>query len=231
MVVATLIAGIGILTDSQILIIGAMVVGPEFGPLAGICVALVQRRGALARRSGVALAVGFPVAIATTYVMVVVLRATDVAPDRIAGVSRPATFFIAHPDTYSVIVALLAGIGGVLSLTTTKSSALMGILISVTTIPAAANIGVAAAYRDWPEARGALAQLLVNLVCIVAAGVATLLAQRYAFGRCGGRRCAGRTCASPRRGGRSSGRTHGAPPPPTPRRSGSSSSAVRSGAA
>ena len=40
-----------------------------------------------------------------------------------------------------------------LSLTTAKSGALIGVLISVTTIPAAANIGVAAAYGDWGEAR------------------------------------------------------------------------------
>jgi uncharacterized hydrophobic protein (TIGR00271 family) len=183
MVLATLIAAVGILTDSQILIIGAMVVGPEFGPLAGLCVALVQRRVGLARRSAFALLVGFPVAIAITYAMVLVLRATDVAPERIAAQARPATFFIAHPDTFSVIVALLAGIGGMLSLTTAKSSALMGVLISVTTIPAAANIGVAAAYRDWNEARGALAQLLINLVCIVVAGVSTLALQRLGFAR------------------------------------------------
>jgi uncharacterized hydrophobic protein (TIGR00271 family) len=183
MVLATLIAAVGILTDSQILIIGAMVVGPEFGPLAGLCVALVQRRPRLARRSALALAVGFPVAIALTWAMVLVLRATDVAPDEIAAQARPATFFIAHPDTYSVLIALLAGIGGMLSLTTTKSSALMGVLISVTTIPAAANVGVAAAYRDWSELRGALAQLLINLACIILAGVATLLAQRVAFDR------------------------------------------------
>ena len=47
MVLAALIAGAGIVTDSQILIIGAMVVGPEFGPLAGFCVAVVQRRAPL----------------------------------------------------------------------------------------------------------------------------------------------------------------------------------------
>ena len=40
---------------------------------------------------------------------------------------------------------------GVLSLTTAKSGALVGVLISVTTIPAAANIGVAAAYAEWPR--------------------------------------------------------------------------------
>ena len=64
MVLAGLIAAVGILLDTPILIVGAMVVGPEFGPVAGICVALVQRRPALALRSLLALAVGFPVAIA-----------------------------------------------------------------------------------------------------------------------------------------------------------------------
>ena len=50
-----------------------------------------------------------------------------------------------------------------LSLTSAKSGALIGVLISVTTIPAAANIGVAVAFADWTEWRGAMAQLVVNL--------------------------------------------------------------------
>jgi uncharacterized hydrophobic protein (TIGR00271 family) len=183
MVLATLIAAIGILTDSQILIIGAMVVGPEFGPLAGLCVALVERRGALARRSARALLVGFPVAIASTIIAVLVRRWSGAAPDEIAAHSRPATYFISHPNTFSVLVALLAGIAGVLSLTTAKSGALLGVLISVTTIPAAGNVGVAIAYRDWSEARGALEQLLINLACIVLAGTATLALQRSGFQR------------------------------------------------
>jgi uncharacterized hydrophobic protein (TIGR00271 family) len=183
MVLATLIAAVGILTDSQVLIIGAMVVGPEFGPLAGLCVALVQRETQLALRSATALAVGFPTAIAATFLLVVVLRTAGPAPEAIAALARPATFFISHPSTYSVLVALFAGVAGMLSLTTAKSGALVGVLISVTTIPAAANVGVAAAYADWHELRGALSQLLLNLVCIVAAGVGTLTVQRIAFER------------------------------------------------
>jgi uncharacterized hydrophobic protein (TIGR00271 family) len=151
--------------------------------LAGLCVALVQRRLELARRSAMALLVGFPVAIAVTFLVVLILRATGTAPDAIAAQDRPATFFIAHPDTYSVLVALLAGVAGLLSLTTAKSGALLGVLISVTTIPAAANVGVAAAYADWSEARGALSQLVINLTCIVAGGVATLSVQRLGFAR------------------------------------------------
>jgi uncharacterized hydrophobic protein (TIGR00271 family) len=183
MVLATAIAAVGILTDSVVLIIGAMVVGPEFGPLAGICVAVVQRRLALARRSLKALIVGFPVAIATTCLGTLVLRATSLAPEELEPGNHPTTLFISEPNRYSVIVALLAGTAGMLSLSTAKSGALVGVLISVTTIPAAANVGVAAAYGEWGEFGGALAQLLINVGCIVAAGVATLAAQRALFAR------------------------------------------------
>ena len=179
MVLATLIAGVGILTDSLILIIGAMVVGPEFGPLAGICVALVQRRLELARRSLVALAVGFPLAISARTSAPLLLRAVDRGPDELGD--HPATLFISSPNLFSVIVAVLAGIAGMLSLSTAKSGALIGVLISVTTIPAAANVGVAAAYRDWSEFGGAALQLGLNLVAIVVAGVATLGLQRILF--------------------------------------------------
>lgn len=183
MSLATMIAAAGILTDSQVLIIGAMVVGPEFGPLAGFCVAVVQRRPELARRSLRALAVGFPFAIGLTALGTWLLHAVDRAPETVAATSRPATYFISHPNTFSVIVAVLAGIAGTLSLTTAKSGALVGVLISVTTIPAAANVGVAVAYGDWAEARGALAQLVINLAAIVAAAISTLLLQRAGFAR------------------------------------------------
>ncbi len=60
------------------------------------------------------------------------------------------------------------------SLTSAKSSALVGVAVSVTTVPAAADIGVAAAAGRWGECRGATAQLLVNLVALVVAGTAAL---------------------------------------------------------
>ena len=68
-----------------------------------------------------------------------------------------------------------------LSLTSAKSGALIGVLVSVTTIPAAANIGVAAAYGEWAEWRGAMLQLALNLCAIVLAGVGTLFIQRRLY--------------------------------------------------
>ena len=70
-----------------------------------------------------------------------------------------------------------------LSLTSAKSGALIGVLVSVTTIPAAANIGVAAAYAEWSEWRGAMVQLAVNLSAILIAGIVTLWVQRLLYAR------------------------------------------------
>jgi uncharacterized hydrophobic protein (TIGR00271 family) len=181
MVIAMLIAGVGVITDSPILIVGAMIVGPEFGPLAAICVAIVQKRRDLAKRSLIALAVGFPLGIAITYVAAEIGQALGIGPSELTDASQPLTNFISHPDWFSVIVATLAGIAGMVSLTSTKSGALVGVLVSITTIPAAANIGVAAAYGDWHEAKGAAIQLGVNLGCILVAGVATLFVQRQDY--------------------------------------------------
>jgi uncharacterized hydrophobic protein (TIGR00271 family) len=183
MVLAMLIAASGIFLDSTILIIGAMVVGPEFGPLAGLSVAITQRRLDVAKRSLLALAVGFPTGIAAAFLFSLAIKETGLAPDSFSLEGHPFTQFISQPDAFSFIVAFIAGMAGVLSLTSTKSGALIGVLISVTTIPAAANIGLAAAYGDWDEARGALEQLSLNLGAIVLAGIATLSVQRMIYVR------------------------------------------------
>src|SRR5688572_21188745 len=81
MVLAALIAGVGILENSPILIVGGMVVGPEFGPIAAFCVATVEQRGRLALRSLFALVVGFPLAITSVWLAVLALRAVGLAPD------------------------------------------------------------------------------------------------------------------------------------------------------
>ena len=183
MVLACLIASVGILLDSPILIIGAMVVGPEFGPIAGFCVAVAQRRMDLAKRSLLPLVIGFPLGITAAFLFALGVDGVGLTPEGFSASVHPNTDFISHPDEFSFIVAVFAGTAGVLSLTNAKSGALVGVLISVTTIPAAANIGVALAYGDVDEWVGAMTQLAVNLAAIMLAGIVTLFIQRKLYQR------------------------------------------------
>ncbi|BCJ55309.1 hypothetical protein Asp14428_67840 [Actinoplanes sp. NBRC 14428] len=178
MIVATVIAGIGVLLDQPILIVGAMVVGPEFGPLAALCVGVVRRRPWLVRRAGTALLVGFAVGMLVTVATTWLLDALGLVNRSMLLDDRPLTSFIWQPDALSWVVGFLAGIAGMLSLTSAKSGTLVGVLISVTTVPAAANAAVALAYGVTNEAAGSALQLLVNVAAIVTAGVLTLLVQR-----------------------------------------------------
>jgi uncharacterized hydrophobic protein (TIGR00271 family) len=181
MILAMLIASVGILTDQLILIIGAMVVGPEFGPIAGLSVAAVEKRSELARRSLGALGVGFLIGIASAFLFTVILDFAGQIPSDFSQEGHPFTDFISSPDLFSFIVAFVAGMAGVLSLTSAKSGALVGVLISVTTIPAAANIGVGAALGDWDETLGAALQLGLNLGAIFLACMGTLFVQRRLY--------------------------------------------------
>lgn len=175
--IACLLAAVGVVTDSAVTVVGAMVVGPEFGPLAALAVALVQRRLFLARRAAIALLVGFPLAMAVT-------GAATLAFEALGWVTLTSTRqlnevdFIFQVGPFSFVVALLAGAAGMLSLVSAKSAALVGVFISVTTVPAAGFAVVAATVGDWDVAAKSALQLGVNLVGITLAGVLVLALYR-----------------------------------------------------
>lgn len=165
-------------STNAILIVGAMAVGPEFGPLAGICTAIVQRAPRLALRSLTALLVGFAAAMAVTVGFSWIMAAFGLFSEAKLEGERPNTGFVYAPDAFSFVVAVLAGVAGTLSLTSAKSGALVGVAISVTTVPAAANAAVALSLGDTKQTVGSTEQLLLNLAGIVLAGTLTLLAQK-----------------------------------------------------
>lgn len=183
MTLATLLASIAIAVDSQILVIGAMVLGPEFVAIAALGLALVRRRGNLFALAGRTLLVGFGVAIAATTTAVVAARALGwVVADDLTG-KRPGTDFIYTPDKWSFIVALIAAAAGVLSLTSAKVGGLSGVFISVTTVPAAGNVALGIAFGAWDEVSGSALQLALNISGMVLAGWATLALQHLVWNR------------------------------------------------
>jgi uncharacterized hydrophobic protein (TIGR00271 family) len=185
--IACLLAAIGAITDSAVTVVGAMVLGPEFGPLAAMAVGLVLGRRDLIRRGAFAIGAGFPMAMVVTALASLLFDAvgwlsTD-ALDQLDQVD-----FIYDVGPFSLIVALLAGAAGMLSLTSAKSGPLVGVFISVTTVPAAAFASVALVEGRYAQALASTGQLAINLVGIVVAGAAVLLLSRRNGMRRGRRR-------------------------------------------
>ncbi|SDY34780.1 uncharacterized hydrophobic domain-containing protein [Amycolatopsis xylanica] len=175
--IACLLAAVGIVTNSAVTIVGAMVVGPEFGPLAAIAVGLVLRRWDLVRQASVALAIGFPLAMAVTLGATLLGEATGLF-SRATLLANHQVDFVYDVGKFSLIIALLAGAAGMLSMTSAKSAALVGVFISVTTVPAAGYAVVAAVLQDWERCLYSFGQLVVNLIGIVIAAAVVLMLRR-----------------------------------------------------
>ncbi|MFI6506604.1 DUF389 domain-containing protein [Streptosporangium sp. NPDC050855] len=182
--IATLLAAIGVIVNSPILIIGAMVMGPEFGAVAAICFGLIRVDRDLIGRALRTLVLGFAIALAIALVFALAGRWLGwIGAGSLDG--HEEIEFIVKPDRWSFMVALLAGAAGVLSVTAGKSSALVGVFISVTTVPAAGYFAVAAALSRWDDMAGSALQLGVNIAGMVISGVVTLLIQKAYWSRFG----------------------------------------------
>lgn len=178
LVMATILAAIAVVTDSSVLVVGAMVVSPDFAPVAALCTGVVFARARLVWRSATLLVTSFVLAIAVVTMLGLVARTSGLIDSADVTRARPQTAFIWHPDHWSFIVALIAGSVGVLAMTTDKTAAMVGVFISVTTVPAAGNLALGLAAWQRSEITGSASQLGINLAGLVLAGTVTLAIQR-----------------------------------------------------
>ena len=178
MVLAGSIAAIAVLTNNPVLIVGAMIVSPDYGPMAALSVALVNRAWRPAWRSFRALALGFPMAGLAALLLTLAARGLGRIPGPYLAGQRPLTGLLIGANLGAFVVAFAAGGAGIIALGRAKSGAVVGVLVSITTIPAASNVGVALAMEDPSEAGRSLLILLVNLAGLLVGGVLTLLGTR-----------------------------------------------------
>jgi uncharacterized hydrophobic protein (TIGR00271 family) len=178
MVLAGIIAAIAVVTNNPVLVVGAMIVSPDYGPMAALSVALVNRASSQAWRSFRALALGFPLAALAAFLFTLATRGLGRIPAPYLAGQRPVTGLLIGANLGAFVVAFVAGAAGIVALGRAKSGAVVGVLVSITTIPAASNVGVALAMGNLSEAGKSLVILLVNLTGLLAGGVVTLLGTR-----------------------------------------------------
>jgi uncharacterized hydrophobic protein (TIGR00341 family) len=178
-IVSALIATAGLLLDSPAVVVGSMVIAPLVGPAMAASVGTVVhdddlfRRGVRLQVLGLVLSVGaaFAFAFAVRYVHLV-------AP--IADVTTvPEVQERAAPDFLSLVIALGAGVAGIISLTTGVSTALVGVMIAVALIPPAATVGIGLAWGQPLVSLGSAVLVLVNVLSINLAALVVLWYKGY----------------------------------------------------
>jgi uncharacterized hydrophobic protein (TIGR00271 family) len=176
MFVAGVIASYGVIEYSVILIVGAMAISPDLLPITAVGVGLVDRRLRLAGRAFVTLVVGLAFASAAAAASAFAQDQFDRIPSSF-NINSTVLVSLTHVNNETIVVALAAGVAGMLAVETRASSG-VGVAVSVTTIPAAAYLGVAAGLGKTGNALGALGVLGANVAMLVVAASGTLVLQR-----------------------------------------------------
>ncbi|HEX4306297.1 MAG TPA: DUF389 domain-containing protein [Solirubrobacterales bacterium] len=181
--VAAVIAAVGVIVSSGILIVGAMAVSPDLLPICATCVGLVAGRRTLAARAFATLIIGMVSVVVTATVLSALLKWTGILPDEFR-VEHSSHHSLVHLDYSTVLVAAAAGVAAMLSFESGAAQA-VGVAISVTTIPASAYLGVAIGAGGIDKAGSAVLVLAVNIALLIATGSLTLLVQRNLPNRSG----------------------------------------------
>jgi uncharacterized hydrophobic protein (TIGR00271 family) len=175
MAAAGVIAAFGVINLSAVLIVGAMAISPDLLPITAACTGLVLRRLRLVERGLVTLASGLAVTSLLAVAVTGFLRLFGLLPAGFSLTEIPTGQ--THVNASTILVALAAGVAGMLAVETRASSA-VGVAISVITIPAAAFLGVAVGIGDLDHSLSALAVLAANVAMMLIGGSSTLAVQR-----------------------------------------------------
>ncbi|WP_049922226.1 TIGR00341 family protein [Halopiger djelfimassiliensis] len=173
-VISAVVATAGMLLDSPAVVVGSMVIAPLIGPALGASVGSVIDDEALFRQSLLYQLLGVVLAIASAAIFAWSVKTTNVVPPalEIASVAEISERLV--PDLLSLVIALGAGVAGIVSIATGASVALVGVMIAAALIPPAAAAGIALAWGQPMAAIGPTVLVLVNVLSVNLAGLLTL---------------------------------------------------------
>tara|TARA_R110002124_G_scaffold287216_1_gene471342 strand:- start:26134 stop:27174 length:1041 start_codon:yes stop_codon:yes gene_type:complete len=158
-VLSTLVAAIGVITDNVTIVIGAMVLAPLLGPNLALSfgVTLGDKDMIVKSLKANGFGVGLTLCLAALIGFVI---PTDYYIDSAEFISRTDVGFDA------IALALAAGVAGVLSLTSGVSSAMVGVMVAVAMMPPAVVLGISLGSGLMGESYGAALLLAVNIICV-----------------------------------------------------------------
>ena len=158
-VISTLIASIGLVTNSTAVIIGAMLVAPLMTPIFGISLGLLLGRPGLLGRALRAEIMGIIMAISIAILFGILPMETQVTPEMLART---------HPNLLDLFVAIFAGLAGSYALVDERlSPSLPGVAIATAIVPPLANTGLCLSVGSYDGASGSFLLFLANFVSIL----------------------------------------------------------------
>ncbi len=165
---ASVVAAIGVLRNDVAVIIGSMVIAPLITPIMALSFATTLADSKLAKSALATGAVGFALAVGVGILFGLFFN---------VSVSNPQITARTQVSMLYILLALSAGVAGSLSITRDVSRALVGVMVAVALLPPLVIIGLLIGSYNWISALGATLLFLVYLVSLNLSGIITFVIQ------------------------------------------------------
>ena len=179
LLISAAVATAGLLGDSPAVVVGSMVIAPLLGPALAASIGIVTGDDDLRTEGFRYQALGVAVVVLASISLGLLARLAGLEPGGVDIVLVAELEERVSPTLFSVLVALGAGIAGILSLTRGFSEAIVGVMIAAALIPPSAAVGITAAWGEYGAALGAFMLVIINLLSINAAALVTLWVAGY----------------------------------------------------
>jgi len=166
LLLATVIATFGVLSDSTATVIGAMIVAPLMGPIMGTAAAIVMGSAQRALSALALVAAGVVATILLSWLLAWAI------PDVIISLTYNSqiTSRIA-PGLMALVTALASGAAGAyITLREEIADSMGGVAIAISLVPPLCVVGIALSLGNWEAAGGAMLLFLTNFLAILLAG-------------------------------------------------------------
>lgn len=168
MVLATILATLGLFADSAPVIIGAMILAPLMAPIISLAMAVVRQDNGLLAASLKTLGLGMCLALGCAVVITWLMPLRSMTGEIAARLS---------PTLLDLGVALISGVAGAYAHAREEvARSLAGVAIAVALVPPLAVSGIGLGWGDWLIFQNSFVLFLTNLFGIVLAGNLTFLA-------------------------------------------------------
>jgi uncharacterized hydrophobic protein (TIGR00271 family) len=160
-VLSAIIAGIGLLTNSAIILIASMILSPLMGPILGLSFSIITKNTWVLKRSLISQIVGLLMAISAGLLLGMFSRFMIQLPNPTTEM-QIRTF----PNLFDIIISICGGLAVGFTVTGQIKSSIVGIAIALSLMPPASNVGLALAYLDFALTMGSLILLISNILII-----------------------------------------------------------------
>ena len=158
-ILSSILAAMGLITDNHITLVASMIVAPLMGPIVAMVYGAVASDQKILKEGLISEGIGAISSIFIGFIIGLIYKLSQ---------NDPSSFIIARgePNLVDLLIAIASGLTAGICFVSGVSLALVGVAAAASLLPVTVNVGIALGMFEWRLVFGSLILFITNVVCV-----------------------------------------------------------------